>query len=63
MRLFNTNIDFIFKRTKPIVTFRNGIFSTKNNPMRRILARAEPVSDKIVRPHMYGLRLINYRAI
>ena len=38
-------------------------FSTKNNPMRRTLARAEPTSDKIVRPHMYGLRLINYRAI
>ena len=45
------------------MTFKNGIFSTKNNPMRRILAKAEPASDKIVRHHMYGLRLINYRAI
>ena len=68
MRLFNTNIDIIFKRT---LLLRNAIvklmkvafFATKNNPMLRILARAEPVSDEIVRPHVYGLRLINYRAI
>ena len=66
IRLFNTNIDFIFKRTKLYCeNNESGIFTTKNNPMRRILARAEPASDTctIVRRHLYGLRLINYRAI
>ena len=59
MRLFNTNIDFIFKRTlllrNLLCHFKIAFFSIKNNMMRRILAIADPASDKIVRPHMYGL--------
>ena len=67
MRLFNTNIDFIFKRTlllrNWIVKLMKVAFLQLKKLMRRFLAKAEPPSDKIVRPHLYGLRLINYRAV